>query len=326
MELKEYLIHSPGEYEYKHLDKPVYFSPEFLASLARKGKYAIEDGHNGHVIGTAIESVFKDGGLWIVTPDEFDTKEKGFSTSIMDYVLKDVGERYEAIDGRLGRIARTGDPKDITTILYNSKEPEDDDEHQGDDTGGNILSAENEQKILELNQTIGALKQEVNVIKAERDNLRDKITTLEGEKSDLETKIQEKDTTLTEKDTIITETKNAEKLKAKTIAEELAGDDETLLEVYKDMDVKKLRTLREKATKPVIDELAGEDEDLRKALSPLSIAQLNIIKEKGFAAHETGYNGVGDAGGDDQNNGGDGEGREDPPKSHEEWKAERGVY
>ena len=113
----------PGLYNYSHLNKPVEFSEEFLKNLKTSHKIVLEDEHDGPEIGE-IEGVYYDNGaLFIQTPpDELDMQGKGFSTVIKDWTLEDKGDHFIIVDGVLERVARTNNPKDITTVLYNSNE------------------------------------------------------------------------------------------------------------------------------------------------------------------------------------------------------------
>lgn len=308
----EYLLQSPGEYMYPGFDKPVYFSPSFLASLAQNGSYHIEDEHNGPILTTAQKLFFKDNGLWMQVDDELKTQNKGFSTTIKDYEIVDRGERYEIIAGTLQKMALTQDPKDRRTILYNSNNPPGND--PGD--GGNTMSEE----VRVLEQKVGALKSQINAKITENQTLQTKYEDLKTEKEGLETQ-------LTDKDNEITQLKQSKEAEAKTLAEELAGEDEDLLEVYKGMPKEQLLKLRQKSTSKLAKELAGEDEDLLKVYSKLSNSELETIKEKA-GTQDTGYHGVGDAGGDDQNDGDDdedGDGDENH-ESYEDYAKKRGGW
>lgn len=295
---------------YPGFDKPIYFSPSFLASLAQNGNYQIEDEHNGPILTTAQKLFFKDNGLWMQVDDKLQTQNKGFSTTIKDYELVDRGERYEIVSGTLQKMALTQDPKDRRTILYNSNNPPGNDDSG---IGGNTMSEE----VRVLEQKVGALKSQLNAKITENQTLQTKYDDLKTEKEDLETQ-------LTDKTNEITKLKQSKEAEAKTLAEELAGDDEDLLEVYKGMPKEQLLKLRQKSTSKLAKELAGEDEDLLKVYSKLSNTELETIKEKA-GTQDTGFNGVGDDGADgDGGDGDDGDG--DEPESYEEYAKKRGGW
>lgn len=297
---------------YPGFDKPIYFSPSFLASLAQKGVYVLEDEHNGAELLRTNNVFFKNDSLYFKTDENLDAKGKGFSTTVVDYELIDRGERYEIIDGKLKKFALTRDPKDRRTILYNSNNPPGNDDSED---GGNTMSEE----VRVLEQKVGALKSQLNAKITENQTLQTKYDDLKTEKEDLETQ-------LTDKTNEITKLKQSKEAEAKTLAEELAGDDEDLLEVYKGMPKEQLLKLRQKSNSKLAKELAGEDEDLLKVYSKLSNQELEIVKEKA-GTQDTGFNGVGDDGADGDSEGDDGDdGDGDEPESYEEYAKKRGGW
>lgn len=306
----EYLIQSPGEYRYPGYDKPIYFSKEFLASLTKEGKYSIEDEHGGAEIAKALEAFWKDGGLWIRTDRKLDAKGRGFSTTIKDYTLLDKGERYEIVKGKLAKIAQTRDPKDVSTFLYNSNNHDHD---NNDNDGGDKLPDE----IRALEQKVGALKSDLNNKIDRIQTLETQVQTLTTEKADLQSKLDDKTSKLDEINT-------KARQNAEILAKELAGDDEDLLNIYKEMSVEQLKTMQIKSVKDLAKELAGEDEELFKIYQALPQNKLMVIKERGPSA-DTGFNGVGDAGADDQNNGQHNDDEEDV-ESYEEWEKRKGIW
>ena len=306
----DYLVQSPGEYRYPGYDKPIYFSKEFLASLAKEAKYSIEDEHGGAEIAKALEAYWKDGGLWIRTDRKLDAKGRGFSTTIKDYALNDVGGRYEIVKGELAKMALTKDPKDISTFLYNSNNPNHDND---DNNGGDNLTDE----IRALEQKVGALKADLNTKIDRIQTLEAQVQTLTTDKSDLQTKLDDKTTKLNEINT-------KARQNAEVLAKELAGDDDDLFNIYKEMSVEQLKTMQIKSVEDLAKELAGEDEELLKIYQALPQDKLMIIKERGPSA-DTGFNGVGDAGADDQNNGQDDD-NDDDLESHEDWEKRKGIW
>lgn len=325
----DYSIQSPGEYQYPGFDKPVYFSPEFLASLAKDGTYRIEEEHNGPPISTINQIFFKDNQLWMRGDENLKEKGKGFSTTIKDYKLIDRGERYEIVDGYIDKIARTRDPKDRLTIINNSNNPPGDDKGDQTPPGNNDGDGNMTDELKAAQQKIGALQQELNNKTDEINNLKtSKDTEIQNLKNQLQTVTDEKEslkTQLGEKDTAINEIKKTKKQEAETLAKKLAGDDEDLYGAYKIMPIKELKVIQQKSVEKLAKDLAGEEEDLLEIYKGMSKAELEIIKEKG-TVQDTGFNGVGDAGGDDQNNGDGDDDEDETPQSYEDWEKEHKVW
>jgi regulator of replication initiation timing len=282
----QYKVQTPGLYEYSHLNKPVEFSEDFLKNLKLSHKVILEDEHDGPEIGEIEGVYYNDGILFIQTPKEVDMHGKGFSTVIKNWVLEDKGDRFIIVDGVLERVARTGDPKDGTTALYNSNEG-DTSSNSGGVTintprhGGNDMADE---AVRKLEQEIGGYKNQLNSRIDENLKLKDEI-------KDLKQQLESKDTELLDKDKVIKEKEDKLKVyyqkkqeKQEALAKELAGDDDDLFETYKDI--------------------------------PLS--KLEVIREKQKTQTNTGFQGTGDNGADDQDNGE--KKKEEKPLSYEDWK------
>ena len=80
--MKSYMIQDNSTVEYEFLDKPVYYSPEFLSSLTGNVSCDVCDEHNGVKL-TKTKNIFlKDNKLYAILEEELDTKNKGFSTRI----------------------------------------------------------------------------------------------------------------------------------------------------------------------------------------------------------------------------------------------------
>lgn len=286
----QYKVQTPGLYNYSHLDKPVEFSESFLQNLKTSHKIVLEDEHDGPEIGE-IEGVYYDNGvLFIQTPKALDMHGKGFSTVIKDWTLEDEGDHFVIVDGVLERVARTNNPKDVTTVLYNSNEG-DTSSNSGGVTninkprgGGDKVSEE----VRKLEQEIGGYKNQLNSRIDENLKLKDRIKELEGELQAKDSKLKEKDDVIKEKDDKLTVYYQKQQEKQEALAKELAGDDEDLFETYKD----------------------------------IKLSKLEVIREKQKVQNNTGFQGTGDNTANDQDNG------EKPPKtdkplSYEEWKAQQ---
>jgi hypothetical protein len=222
-----------------------------------------------------------------------------------------MGDYYQIIEGAIKRIATTDDPKDVSTLLYNSNTDEDI-KPNNRDHGRDILTED----VRILEQKVGALEQQLITEKEKNAFLKQSLTDIKEEKTKIEGIISEKDTTIQK----LTKRQQDE---AKTLAKDLAGEDEDLLGIYSQMNKEQLLTIQSKSTKDVAKKLAGEDEELLSVYSGMTPKQLNILQEKG-PNRDTGFNGVGDEGADDQDDGTNPS--EEEPKSYEEWKAERGGW
>jgi len=286
----QYKVQTPGLYNYSHLDKPVEFSESFLQNLKTSHKIILEDEHDGPEIGE-IEGVYYDNGvLFIQTLEALDMQGKGFSTVIKDWTLEDEGDHFIIVDGVLERVARTNNPKDITTVLYNSNEG-DISSNSGGVTdinkprdGGDKVSEE----VRKLEQEIGGYKNQLNSRIDENLKLKDRIKELEKELQSKDTELKEKDDVIKEKDDKLTVYYQKQQEKQEALAKELAGDDEDLFETYKD----------------------------------IKLSKLEVIREKQKVQNNTGFQGTGDNTANDQDNG-EKPPKEDKPLSYEEWKAQQ---
>lgn len=284
----EYKIQTPGELRYENLNKPVYYPPGFLASLAKKKMFKIEEeGHDSPKLAEALELFWQDGALWLRTDEKLDMKGYGFSTSIKNWELVEEKDRYIITKGELDSIARTKNPKDVSTYLNNS-----------DDNSFTIITLDNdngddkltEDKIEELTQQVGSYKTQLDTKQQEIDNLKQSDGTKQQELDDIKQKYQQSQDELKKY-------KDQEQKKAEKIAEELAGEDEELQELYKDMPLEKLQILKSKQ----------EDENQQNQ-------------------HDTGFQGAGDSTtGDDQNNG-DTNNDDEPPESYEDYAKKAGGW
>ena len=286
-------VQTPGELKYPFLNKPVYYSPNFLASLAQNIKIGVEDEHDGPKIADVMELFWQNGALWAYINKKLDMKGKGMSTSLKNWELVEEKDRYIITKGEIKSMARTDSPKDITTYLNNSDEDDfsiitlnnsEDVEDHGDDT------VEKDENVETLNQRIGGYKTQLNAKTEENKTLKTKL-------SDKDQEIQDKDQTIKDKDEELKQYKQAETKKAEKIAKELAGDDEDLLNVYKEMPLAKLKVLQEKQTE--------EQEN-----------------------NNTGFEGQGDATTGDEQNNGDEEDEENKPDydTYEEYASKRGGW
>lgn len=280
----QYKVQTPGLYNYSHLNKPVEFSEEFLKNLKTSHKIVLEDEHDGPEIGE-IEGVYYDNGaLFIQTPDELDMQGKGFSTVIKDWTLEDKGDRFVITDGILERVARTSNPKDVTTVLYNSNEGD------ASSNSGGITKNRGDrvsEEVRKLEQEIGGYKNQLNSRINENLKLKDRIKELEKELQSKDTELKEKDKVIGEKEKKLEKYYQKQKEKQEALARELAGDDEDLFETYKD----------------------------------IKLSKLEVIREKQKVQTNTGFQGTGDNTADDQDNGE--KQKEEKQLSYEEWKAQQ---
>lgn len=280
----QYKVQSPGLYNYPHLNKPVEFSESFLQNLKTSHKIILEDEHDGPEIGE-IEGVYYDNGaLFIQTPEPLDMRGKGFSTVIKDWTLEDKGDHFIIVDGVLERVARTNNPKDVTTVLYNSNEGD------ASSNPGGITKNRGDrvsEEVRKLEQEIGGYKNQLNSRINENLKLKDRIKELEKELQSKDTELKEKDKVIGEKEKKLEKYYQKQKEKQEALARELAGDDEDLFETYKD----------------------------------IKLSKLEVIREKQKVQTNTGFQGTGDNTADDQDNGE--KQKEEKQLSYEEWKAQQ---
>lgn len=221
----QYKVQTPGLYNYSHLNKPVEFSEEFLKNLKTSHKIVLEDEHDGPEIGE-IEGVYYDNGaLFIQTPDELDMQGKGFSTVIKDWTLEDKGDHFIIVDGVLERVARTSNPKDVTTVLYNSNEGDTSSNSGGitNNIPGNRGDRVSEE-VRKLEQEIGGYKNQLNSRINENLKLKDRIKELEKELQSKDTELKEKDKVIGEKEKKLEKYYQKQKEKQEALAKELKSD------------------------------------------------------------------------------------------------------
>ena len=95
------MIQDNSTVEYEFLDKPVYYSPEFLSSLTGNVSCDVCDEHNGVKL-TKTKNIFlKDNKLYAILEEELDTKNKGFSTRIRPLEFLEHENFYEITKGEL---------------------------------------------------------------------------------------------------------------------------------------------------------------------------------------------------------------------------------
>lgn len=223
------MIQDSSTVEYDFLDKPVYYSPAFLSSLTGNISCDVCDEHNGVKLTKTKNIFFKDNKLYAVFEDEFDTKNRGFSTRIKPFEFIEHENFYEITKGKLLNVDLTSNPKIYATILENSDYKI---KGKGDHMADNQI-------LNEKNQQIGALKNEVNKqkdlnqqLKSQLQELKDKESEYINKYDDMESKLNDKIKNYEDKLKIYTdkEKENTEKL-----AKELSQGDEQLFEIYKVM-------------------------------------------------------------------------------------------
>ncbi len=289
---KPYLIQPVGEVEYGHLNKPVRYTPSFLASLTNQNKISSRGYHNGNVVNEVTGLYYKDGGLYATFKEEFD-KNTGISPVFNVTKYKEFEDYIEPIVAKIESIDYEQNPRNKETFLYNGATVIDETNNQGGDNLGN------EGNLLEQ---IGALKTEVNNSKKAEEAVKGKLTAKENEFNELKTKY----------DNLETKFKSFADKEANTVeskAIKLAEGDDDLEKLYKEMSLEQLKVLESKKQVEIdtqveekSKELAQEDEDLTKILSKLSLEDLNILEKANKKwdeelaekyANDTGYRGAG---------------------------------
>ena len=268
--MKPVLIQPVGPVDYSHLDKPVHFTPEFLAGLTGKHSFDVHNEHHGPLITTTTELFYMDGGLYAIFNDEIDTKNKGFSTRFDAKELIEYEDHYEPLKCPILSIDQSVNPRNMETFLYNSStivtNAINDSENKKEDnmtkednnlTDGNDTAPSTSNK----DEKIGALKYETNNHKDKINLLKKDLKTKEDEltnvKSDKE-KLEENNKKLSDELKIF---QDAEKAKTEQLAQELAGKNETLLETYKKLtleDLEKIKTANEKHDKYIAEKISKD--------------------------------------------------------------------
>lgn len=275
----EYKIQTPGIYEYPYVDRPVRFTEEFLSQLKLGNKLMVEDEHNGPKLADISQVLWRGDGLYLQTPTELKLGGRGLSTHFRDVELQLDGDgNYLITDGILQKVAVTGNPKDKTTVLYNS-----------DSTGGTNVTYSVPGTLTPPNtpgngNTGNIHTPSISQKKFEgRENMTEKQSQLEQEigglKNQLNSRIQEN---LAQKDQI------------KNLKDQLTA---------KDKEIQKLQEFKTQAEKAqakkqaeIAKELAGDDEEYFNVLKDMTPSQLKAIQEKQKVKDNTGFKGTGDGG------------------------------
>lgn len=290
---KLFLIQPVGETTYGHLNKPVNNKPHFLTGLTNQKKIPIRDEHSGKIVSEIVGLFYQDGGLWGLSKDKLDLKNRGVSPIYKDIKIKEFEDYIEPISANIESVDIVDNPRNHETFLYNSATVIDETNNQGGDNLGN------EGNLLEQ---IGALKTEVNNSKKAEEAVKGKLTAKENEYNNLKTKYDALENKYKNY-----ESKEANSVEAKAI--KLAEGDEDLEKLYKEMSLEQLNVLESKKQVEIdtqveekSKELAQEDEDLTKILSKLSLEDLDILEKANKKwdeelaekyANDTGYRGAG---------------------------------
>lgn len=313
--MKPILIATVGELEYGQLDKPVRYTPEFLTSLTNQKKIAIRDKHSGTILTEVVDLYYQDGGLYGITKDNIDIRNRGISPIFKDIMINEHDEYIEPITAKMESADVVKNPRNLDTFLYNSASVTvvNDKPLGGDDLGNEA----------ELNKQIGVLQTEVNNAKKAAKKAKELLQTKENEYNELKIKY----------DGLETKYKGFADKEANTVeslAVKLADGDESLETVYKDMTLDQLKVLESKKQSEIAEEitnkskeLAQEDEDLANVLNKLSLEDLETLEKANSEwdtdlaekyKNDTGFKGAG-AG---QKNGYNGTGSKKPPEKSEE--------
>ena len=304
--MKPVLIQPTGPIDYPHLDKPVHFTPEFLASLTGQHSFEVHNEHHGPLLTTTSKLFYMGGGLYAIFDDEIKTNNKGFSTVFDAKELIEYDDHYEPVNCPILTIDQSSNPRNLETFLYNSSTIV---KNIIKKDGDNLTEEEKTEKTPEpstsKDEKIGALKYETN-------NHKDKINLL---KKDLKTKDDELNNISSDKEKLKDENKkladklktyeDAEKAKAEQLAQTLARNNNELLETYKKLSVDELETIK----------VANESHD-------------KYIAEK--QSKENPYKGVAGSTATEQKESNKKEEKEDDSKlkreSFDDWKRTYGVY
>lgn len=267
---KLFLIQPVGETSYGHLDKPVNNKPHFLTGLTNQKKIPIRDEHSGKIVSEILGLFYQDGGLWGLSKDELDLKNRGVSPIYKDIKIKEFEEYIEPISANIESIDIVDNPRNHETFLYNSATVI----RNGDNNGDGSLGETGD-----LKEQIGALKIEVNNAKQAEQAVKGKLRDKENEYNTLKTKYEGLKTKFEGY-----ENKEANTVEAKAV--KLADGDEELEKLYKEMSLEQLNVLESKKQEEIdvqveekSKELAQKNEDLAKVLNKLSLEDMEIIEK-----------------------------------------------
>lgn len=222
-------IFKAGDISYpEKLNKPVRYDSKFLKDIASKTvSIKITNEHSNEVIGVLENFIYENGYLKANEPDGIELKGMGFSP-VFDCDLVDMGDYYQPKSGIMSEIGFTKNPR--SNILYNSI--------VGDNVSESLEIVIKEKE--ELQKRIGVLENEnrsyKNLLKQkddEIDKVKQSYSDMDGRLSELE-KLQEKADLYDEMQKSIKE----------DLIEEMCGDNDTLKEVYANIDMKTLQAIK----------------------------------------------------------------------------------
>lgn len=265
--MEDKLIMTAGDIEYPFMNKPVRYTNEFLQSLTGDYGYEVCDEHDGAKITNTNSIYYKDNGLYASFEDDFDTKDKGFSTVISLWELEEYPDYYLPIPDRakLEGVDLVSNPKFTATVLNNSEDIKITKSEELQNVNEvDTMSSEMEDKIREN----GALKQQLNDRTKLEETLRSQIEELEKQVSNRQEEIDELRAEIEKGDEAIKE-------KYAPLREELKA--------YKDREKANKKSIAvEIAESQISDDVEDKDKavnELAEELTNLSIDSLRAMKE-----------------------------------------------
>ena len=262
-----YLVMTVGDITYPYLDKPVRYNEEFLKSLAGNG-YDVCDEHNGAKLTTANNVFYKDNKLYADFEDDIAQEGKGFSTMIDVQEYLEYPTYYEPIPNKakLLSIDRVAKPKQNNIVVANSediliKQSEEvsnmanDELKQVMEENGNLKARYNAQ--VEASNTLKEQLSDLNKSISDKDKRIEELEEqLQANESDLQKELKQTKSELqVYKDKELEAKKKVAREVAECYVEENSEKYEErvnhLVEIYSNLPVEELQTMKKVASKPV---------------------------------------------------------------------------
>lgn len=289
---KLFLIQPVGETSYGHLDKPVNNKPHFLTGLTNQKKIPIRDEHSGKLVSEIVGLFYQDGGLWGLSKDELDLKNRGVSPIYKDIKIKEFEDYIEPISANIESIDIVDNPRNHETFLYNSATVIDETKNNN---GGIHMGDELIKRVGALEQEVDTQKKRADALKIKLDKANADLTTAKNDNETLKDKLKKYD--------------DKEANSVESLAVKLAKGDEEKEAIYKKMAIEDLNILEAKEQSKIAkdievksDEMAHGNEDLAKILKKLSLDDLNNLEKANEEwdkelieqqSNDTGYRGAG---------------------------------
>lgn len=264
-----YLVMTVGDIQYPYLDKPVRYNEEFLKSLA--GDYGCDvcDEHDGAKLTTANKVFYKDNKLYADFDEDIGQEGKGFSTLIDVYEYLEYPDYYEPIPNKskLLSIDRVSKPRQNNILVANSEDFK-------IKQSAEVSEMSNNEKYEQLIEENGSLKAKYNAQTETTKTLKEQISDLNKSNSEKDKRIKELEEQLEvnesdlqkelkETKSVLQEYKDKELEAKKQVAREVAEcyvdkDSEKyeeqinhLVDIYSNLPVEELNTMKKVASKPV---------------------------------------------------------------------------